>query len=326
MGSTYSKLCTYSCIIFTCYKREQYQTNDTGIQTNDVVLEINQPSPSPSPSPSSSSSSVVIHSSVEIGDFQLRDDALVPLVPYQGNKTRIFPHFIHLLPNNFNDLFVVDPFCGSGSTVYQLRPQQGHLADIDQDLINLHQLTKDNRLSELAAAIEPHEDSKKHFYQMKNSIPTDQLQSATKSAYLLTHSYNSNGKSYAKASSTNPNYDRTRALRRRCDDPHYPAAWNNITVECADFADTITFYDGPDVIFLFDQPYDQTATYRHQFGDNEQVQLRLCLSGIAGLFIMIVNDTDLMRYLYKDFNMYQFEYAYPNNKGGVKKHLVIRNY
>lgn len=110
--------------------------------------------------------------------------------------------------------------------------------------------------------------------------------------------------------------------------------FSKINLSCTDFENAITdkTFVKDDFMFL-DPPYDSTFTdYDNDcFGHNEHIRLANLLKKIDCKWLMIINKTDFITELYKDFNISAYDKTYMYQAKGEydskhTTHLVIRNY
>ena len=80
-----------------------------------------------------------------------------------------------------------------------------------------------------------------------------------------------------------------------------------VTVEQLDYADVILRYDSPQTLFFLDPPYDETAGYGIDFGRPHYEAMADQLAGIAGPFIMSINDTPIIRETFSRFRIDEVE-------------------
>lgn len=80
-----------------------------------------------------------------------------------------------------------------------------------------------------------------------------------------------------------------------------------VTIEQLDYADLIRRYDGPRALFYLDPPYDDTQGYGIEFGRPQYEAMAEQLAGIAGQFIMSINDTPFIRETFARFRIDEVE-------------------
>lgn len=88
-----------------------------------------------------------------------------------------------------------------------------------------------------------------------------------------------------------------------------------VTIEHLDACDCIRRYDRPETLFYLDPPYWKTAGYAAPFSDQDYPRLRQCLDGIAGRFILSLNDTREVRQIFKGFQIRTVQTTYSSGNG-----------
>jgi len=108
-----------------------------------------------------------------------------------------------------------------------------------------------------------------------------------------------------------------------------------VTIENKSFQELIPLYDKQETFFYIDPPYVSTESYYKNtggFGGEEHKQLAALLSNMKGKFLLSYNDCELVRELYKDFNIIatkEIEYTLGKNVHGKNKsvkEVFITNY
>ena len=104
-----------------------------------------------------------------------------------------------------------------------------------------------------------------------------------------------------------------------------------VTIECKSFEDIFRIYDKPDTFFYLDSPYRNTKGYRvGKFTDEQYHNLAKCCKKAEGKWLYTINDDELIRDLFKDFNIIDHEVFYSacRTDNGRRKfsELIITNY
>ena len=103
-----------------------------------------------------------------------------------------------------------------------------------------------------------------------------------------------------------------------------------VTIEQLDFADVIRRYDGERALFFLDPPYDGTEGYGIDFGHAQYEAMAEQLAGIAGQFIMSINDTPFIRQTFDRFRIDEVETTWSLSTAATKRaakvtELIIRS-
>ena len=104
----------------------------------------------------------------------------------------------------------------------------------------------------------------------------------------------------------------------------------HVYIEEGTFEKTIERYDGADTVFFLDPPYYGLAGYSHKMDPEDYERLRDILTGIAGKFILTINDHDVTRELFSGFIIEEVEVPYSIARCEDSRtrygELMIRNY
>ena len=103
-----------------------------------------------------------------------------------------------------------------------------------------------------------------------------------------------------------------------------------VTIEQLPYQDVIRRYDSAGALFYLDPPYDETEGYGTGFGRDDYVAMAAQLAGIAGKFIMSINDTPFIRSTFAAFEIQEVETTWSVSsksagRGTKVTELIIRN-
>jgi DNA adenine methylase len=103
-----------------------------------------------------------------------------------------------------------------------------------------------------------------------------------------------------------------------------------VTIEQLPYQDVIRRYDSAGALFYLDPPYDETAGYGTGFGRADYVAMAEQLAGIAGAFIMSINDTPFIRETFAAFEIREVETTWTvstrsSDRARKVTELIIRN-
>lgn len=107
---------------------------------------------------------------------------------------------------------------------------------------------------------------------------------------------------------------------------------SGVIIENRDFEDLIKTYDRANALIYLDPPYYGTEKYyQAQFTTDDHIRLNNALKNVKGKFLLSYNDCELIRELYKDFNIEEIERNSNltnrfNDKEKSYKELIIRNF
>ncbi|WP_455756468.1 DNA adenine methylase [Sulfurimonas sp.] len=247
-----------------------------------------------------------------------------------GGKSKLAKDIVGLIP--YNHTTYVEVFGGALSVFYAKEKSKLEVVnDINSQLVNLHRSIRTNPqtlsiyLNQLLVSREIFDDIRH-----KRMKPRNNIEAAAFYLYQLTQSFGSKGDNFAmSAKSGRKPKDLYKSYKKWSD------RLKGVTVENKSFQDLIPLYDKEDVFFYVDPPYVATESYYKNtggFGIEEHKQLAVLLSNVKGRFLLSYNDCELVRELYKDFNIKttkEIEYTLGKNKHGKSKsvrEVVITNY
>ena len=226
----------------------------------------------------------------------------------------------------------VEVFGGALSVFYGKEPSKLEVVnDINSELVNLHRAIRTNPetlsmyLNQLLISREIFDDIKH-----KRMKPRNKIEAAAFYLFQLTQSFGSKGDNFAMSAKSG---------RKPKDIYKSYSKWSNrlkgVTIENKSFDNLINLYDKEETFFYCDPPYVSTESYYKNtggFGIEEHKLLAATLSNIKGKFLLSYNDCELVRELYKDFNIRstkEIEYTLGKNRHGRSKkvnEILISNY
>ena len=80
-----------------------------------------------------------------------------------------------------------------------------------------------------------------------------------------------------------------------------------VTIEQLDYSQVLRRYDSDRTLFFLDPPYDDTEGYGIEFGRDQYQAMANQLAGIAGQFMMSINDTPFIRDTFERFRIDEVE-------------------
>ena len=110
-----------------------------------------------------------------------------PIVKWVGGKRQLMFELLKNMPKSYNRYF--EPFIGGGALFFELQPENAYISDMNEELINLYSVVRDN-VYELIADLNRHEVSKEYFLEIRNLDRTDEyknlsdMQRASRFIYL----------------------------------------------------------------------------------------------------------------------------------------------
>lgn len=89
---------------------------------------------------------------------------LAPVVKWAGGKKQLLTEIEKYVPQHYNTYF--EPFLGGGALLFHLEPKVAVVNDLNEELINLYQVIRDD-VEGLLADLQKHENTASYFYQLR---------------------------------------------------------------------------------------------------------------------------------------------------------------
>jgi DNA adenine methylase len=108
-----------------------------------------------------------------------------PFLKWAGGKRWFIKNYSDLLPKENEYKKYLEPFLGGGAMFFHLKPQKAILNDVNSELINVYEQMKcnwENINLELVKLNEIH--NKELYYQVRNSVPANEIERAIRFIYL----------------------------------------------------------------------------------------------------------------------------------------------
>ena len=96
-----------------------------------------------------------------------------PIVKWVGGKRQLMLKLLKNIPKSYNRYF--EPFIGGGALFFELQPNNAYISDMNEELINLYQVVRDN-VDELITNLQKHDISKEYFMEIRNIDSTEEYQ------------------------------------------------------------------------------------------------------------------------------------------------------
>lgn len=211
-----------------------------------------------------------------------------------GGKRALRDEIISRFPQSYDRY--IEVFGGAGWVLFRKDKSKFEVFnDADSDLINLYKQIKCNYKALQQEIDKVH--SRELFEDYKVSLQKtelDDLQRAARYYYLIKHSFGSNRYSFATCV-RHSSVEVFKNISERLSD---------VIIENQDFEKIIKTYDRNNALFYCDPPYVETERYyAHGFNIDDHKRLKEALSKIKGKFILSYNDCNIIRKLYKEYNI-----------------------
>lgn len=254
---------------------------------------------------------------VQLGELRERAQRALsatprPFLRWAGSKRALLPHIVEALPSSYGVYH--EPFLGSGSLFFLLRPHRASLSDSCAELIQTFGAVRDNAQAVLHY-LRPLKPNRQVFYAIRSNRSTARFKRAAEFIYLNKTCWNGlyrvNSRGEFNVPYGLPKTDQVvdEANLRACGTA---LAHQDIRLETGDFEAKLTKVTRGDLVFL-DPPYvtrhnnNGFIDYNEQlFSWADQVRLARCAHELTdrGAHVLVANafHSDVID-LYNDFNL-----------------------
>ena len=266
-----------------------------------------------------------------------------PIVKWVGGKRQLMFELLKNMPKSYSRYF--EPFIGGGALFFELQPDNAYISDVNEELINLYQVVKDN-VDELIDDLSKHEVSKEYFLEIRNIDRTEKyaelsnVERASRFIYLNRTCFNGMYRVNSKGEFNVPfgHYKNPRIIDENnllnCSE-----LLKKTEIKCADFTEILTKVKKGDFVY-FDPPYvplNETSSFtsytKDGFDIDMQFKLRdVCdeLDSMSVKFMLSNSDTKLVNELYANYEIkkvFASRQINANADGrGKITEVLVRNY
>lgn len=266
-----------------------------------------------------------------------------PIVKWVGGKRQLMFELIKNMPKSYNRYF--EPFIGGGALFFELQPEQAYISDMNEELINLYSVVRDN-VYELIKDLSKHEVSKEYFLEIRNIDRTEQytelsdVERASRFIYLNRTCFNGMYRVNSQGQFNVPfgHYKNPRIIDKNnllnCSE-----LLKKTEIKCTDFSEILTKVKKGDLVY-FDPPYvplNETSSFTSYTKDGFDINMQFKLRDVCdeldnkGVKFMLSNsDTKLVNELYENYNIkkvFASRQINANADGrGKITEVLVRNY
>lgn len=276
-----------------------------------------------------------------------KNKLVAPVLKWVGGKRQLIDILVNLLPKE-NIKTYCEPFVGGGALLFELQPKTAYINDINDELIRVYSVIKDD-VESLITSLEKFKNDPECFYSVRDwdrdKIRYNSLSDVEKAArilYLNKTCYNglfrvnSAGEFNSPFGSyRNPNIVNAPVLRA------VNSYFNDsdIYMTSADYAEILKKIPNKTFVYI-DPPYDPvsnsssfTGYTKGGFNRDEQIRLRECCDELdaKGVKFMLSNSaTDFIKNQYSKYNITvvqakRFVNSDASKRGEVEE-VIVRNY
>lgn len=266
-----------------------------------------------------------------------------PIVKWVGGKRQLMFELLKNMPKSYNRYF--EPFIGGGALFFELQPEQAYISDMNEELINLYSVVRDN-VYELIDDLSKHEVSKEYFLEIRNIDRTEKyaelsdVERASRFIYLNRTCFNGMYRVNSQGQFNVPfgHYKNPRIIDENnllnCSE-----LLKKTEIKCADFSEILTKVQKGDFVY-FDPPYvplNETSSFTSYTKDGFDIDMQFKLRDVCdeldskGVKFMLSNsDTKLVNELYANYEIkkvFASRQINANADGrGKITEVLVRNY
>lgn len=250
---------------------------------------------------------------------------------YMGGKSLLAGKIIPKIPDHN---CYVEVFAGAAWLLFKKDECTSHVEiinDINLDLVTLYRVIK-HHLEEFIRYFKWELISRDEFsrFRAENPETLTDIQKAARFYYLLKLGYAARIKdpAFSIATTSKPRLNLLR-IEEELSAVHLRLA--RVYIENKSYAEIFSRFDKPDTFFYVDPPYYGCEDYYGLgiFSREDFIKLRDILAGIAGKFILSINDVEHIRKLFKGFHIESVKTTYSAGGANKKKRvneLLVMNY
>lgn len=247
-----------------------------------------------------------------------KEDLMIkPILKWVGGKRQLMPEILANKPSTFNNY--IEPFFGGGAVLFELKPKNAIIGDINKELINLYNVIKNNP-NELIKELKTYKNDSTFYYEIREKDRTKDYESlsnikkAARMIYLNKTCFNGLYRVNSKGQNNVPFGNYKNPLI--CDEETIKDLSkffneNKTQIFNQSFEKTMDLAKPGDFVYL-DPPYDPvnetsfTSYSETGFTKEDQKKLKekcdeLHKKGIK--FMLSNSDTEYIKTLYKDYNI-----------------------
>ena len=275
-----------------------------------------------------------------------KNKLVAPVLKWVGGKRQLIDALVPLLPSRITSY--CEPFVGGGALLFDLQPKTAYVNDINDELIRVYTVIKDD-VESLIMALQDYKNEADAFYAVRDwdrdkekyALLSD-IEKAARILYLNKTCYNglfrvnSSGEFNSPFGNyRNPNIVNAPVLRAVSS--YFNTA--SIHLSCNDYANVLANVPKGTFVYL-DPPYDPvsdtssfTGYSKGGFSRDDQIRLRECCDALndRGIKFMLSNSsTDFIREQYAAYNIITVQAKRAINSDAAKRgevdEVVVRNY
>lgn len=269
-----------------------------------------------------------------------------PVLKWVGGKRQLMKEIQDVLPKTYTTYY--EPFIGGGAVLFELQPNKAIINDINEELINLYNVIKDD-VELLIEDLKKHENTSEYFYNIREQDRNreeyeklSKIQKASRIVYLNKTCYNGLFR-VNKAGEFNSPFGKYKnpnivdEVTLRAVSKYFNKV--DIKIMNCDFEQSLKNIRRGAFVYL-DPPYDPVSSSANftgydkgGFNRDEQIRLKnLCdkLDRKGVKFLLSNSATEFIKDLYKDYNIKVVKAKRAINSNGNARgnvdEVLVRNY
>lgn len=242
--------------------------------------------------------------------------AASPVVKWAGGKGQLLGQMEPFFPPPGAYKRYFEPFLGGGAVFFHLQPAQALLSDLNEELVNVYEVIRD-QLDELLASLRRHKDDEDYYYWIRalpDSRELTDVQRASRFIYLNKRCYNGLYRVNSKGQFNVPrgSYKTPPRIFDEQNLRNVSVLLKAANLRVAPYNEALAEARRGDFVYLDPpyQPLSATANFtrytKDSFEEEDQVRLAEALDALdrrGGRFLLNNHDTPLQRRLYSRFNV-----------------------
>ena len=227
-----------------------------------------------------------------------------PVAPWLGGKRNLAKRITAILDAIPHETYV-EPFIGMGGIFLRRtrRPRLEVINDLGRDVANLFRILQ-RHYPQFLDVLRFQLTTRTEFNRLVDTNPSTltDLERAARFLYLQRTAFGGkvSGRNFGVSRDRPARFNLT-TLEPMLEDLHARLA--GVVIECLDWSELVTRYDGPNALFYLDPPYwgSENDYGKAMFEREDFTRMASQLAGIQGRFVMSINDVPEVREIFSAF-------------------------
>lgn len=256
------------------------------------------------------------------------------LISWQGGKGKMRKKLVSMFPNKEIKCYC-ETMVGAAWVILTLPAwyaKTEYINDINKDLITFWRVIRDQK-DEFIESFKYVPKSRTIFYEYRERFVSGDYNNDLQRAHIFFYLCKLGFGSRMKSPTFGTSKERASSLNYATLPKLVDRVWGrlkDVMIENKDYVQLILDQDAPATHFFIDPPYHETAGYvGSDWNEKEYITLAETCRNIQGTFLLTINDTPLIRDLFKDFNIHSHQFQFCISKTDndqIIDELIITNY